>query len=814
MNMKYKYWWFVGSYIVVAILGYVIGEERTILRLGTHLPFWQSLWFRVLVLGILFFGYLVRVHKMKAHRKILECKVKERTRELQEAKAFSESILNNVPEVIYSADAQMRLTYISPKCESLTGYTAEAFLREQCLFKSLIHPDDLETIINFKQTLIANKDRSAIPVEYRIITRNGELKWLRQYITPGFDDKGHLERLDASMYDITELKKTEQNLRESEERHRLLIETMNEGMVVLDKELHVTYSNTKFCEVLGYEKDEIVGHVLTDFVDETSLQYIQCWVNHPKKKRKHPFEIEWTRKDGGRVPTIFSPRPILCGCDAAPECQEYRGSFAVITDISHIKKMEQEQTYLAAIIENSDDVASIRDLDGRAITVNTAFLQIVGKTLPDIIGKRGKEVFKGIIDDKTIQAWEEEDAKARTLEQGQFLAREDAAVLLDGSTRTMYTKIFPVFDTHGSRIATASISTDITEMKQMQEQLIDANIELKETLKNLRRAQAELIQAEKMAALGQLIAGVAHEINTPLGAIRASIENISSALDETLHHLPELFQRLSSEQQHEFFALIDHALKERRHLTSREERQFRRALEEELDEQGVSDADDIADTLVDMGVYEHVTPFVPLLSSEGHDEILRAAYNLVIQQSNSRNILMAVERVSKIVFALKSYGRFDESGERVQASITQSIEVVLTLYHNQLKHGIEVNKHYDDVPDLSCFPDELNQVWTNLIHNAIQAMDGKGHLEISVTQKQKVEDSQSYIVVDVNDSGHGIPEHIRERIFDPFFTTRPQGEGSGLGLDIVRKIVEKHHGWLEVESQPGATTFSVWLPIL
>jgi signal transduction histidine kinase len=131
----------------------------------------------------------------------------------------------------------------------------------------------------------------------------------------------------------------------------------------------------------------------------------------------------------------------------------------------------------------------------------------------------------------------------------------------------------------------------------------------------------------------------------------------------------------------------------------------------------------------------------------------------------------------------------------------------LTIYHNQLKHGVEVTKNYQTVPTILCLPDELNQVWTNLIHNAIQAMNNQGELEIAVFPQS------DYVVTQITDSGPGIPDPIKARIFEPFFTTKPAGEGSGLGLDIVRKIVEKHQGKIEVESQPGRTTFSVILPI-
>jgi signal transduction histidine kinase len=304
-----------------------------------------------------------------------------------------------------------------------------------------------------------------------------------------------------------------------------------------------------------------------------------------------------------------------------------------------------------------------------------------------------------------------------------------------------------------------------------------------------------------------LIVGIAHEINTPLGAIGASISNISDALDDFIHQLPQLFQRLSPQQQQDFFALLDKALCSQPALSSREERKFKHTLSEELETQGVDEADTVADTLVDMGIYEDVDAFIPLFQSEDTDFILQAAYNLSSQQKNSRIIVTAIGRVSKMVSALKRYIHRDPSGQMIEANITDGIDVVLTLYHNQIKQGVELVKKFQAVPAIRCTPDELNQVWTNLIHNALQAMNYEGQLEIAIFQQN------GQVVTQITDSGPGIPNEIKERIFDPFFTTKPAGEGSGLGLDIVRKIVKKHQGKMEVESHPGRTTFSVRLPI-
>ena len=332
--------------------------------------------------------------------------------------------------------------------------------------------------------------------------------------------------------------------------------------------------------------------------------------------------------------------------------------------------------------------------------------------------------------------------------------------------------------------------------------------ELSQTLEHLKATQQELIQSEKMAALGQLIAGIAHEINTPLGAIRASINNITDALNDSIHQLPQLLRELSTEQQELFFAFTQQAFQPKSPLTSREERQLKRKLIKELEKQDLEDADDVADTLVDMGLYQDIEPFIPLLTAANSKLILQVAYDLVTQQTNSQNIETAVERASKIIFALKSYARYDHAGQAIKANLIEGLNVVLTLYHNQLKHGIELTTNYQKIPEILCYPDELNQVWTNLIHNAIQAMNNQGQLDIMVFSQAE------QVVVQITDSGVGIPDEIKDRIFEPFFTTKGAGEGSGLGLDIVKKIINKHNGNIMVESQPGKTTFSIALPII
>jgi C4-dicarboxylate-specific signal transduction histidine kinase len=359
-----------------------------------------------------------------------------------------------------------------------------------------------------------------------------------------------------------------------------------------------------------------------------------------------------------------------------------------------------------------------------------------------------------------------------------------------------------------SKDAVIWVARNISLRKLAESALCRKNEELAHTLQELKRTQKELVQSEKMAALGQLIAGVAHEINSPLGAIRSSVQNIADFWTENLQKLPIFFQQLSPEHQHNFFAILHKSSQETDTLSSKEKRQLRKGLQHKLEAEGIKDADSLACTLLDIGICNDVELFVDLLKDSTSPTILQTAYQFATVQKSTKNITTATDRAAKIVFALKSYARYDQSGSKVLANITDGIETVLTLYNYQIKHGVEVVRNYGtDVPSVLCYPDELNQVWTNLLHNALQAMGNKGVLKIDVKHQESV------VSVSITDSGKGIPPEIMPRIFEPFFTTKPPGEGSGLGLDIVQKIIDKHQGKLQVESVPNQTIFTVSLPL-
>ena len=335
-----------------------------------------------------------------------------------------------------------------------------------------------------------------------------------------------------------------------------------------------------------------------------------------------------------------------------------------------------------------------------------------------------------------------------------------------------------------------------------------------ETYQALQQAQASMLQQEKMASLGQLVANVAHEINTPIGAIKSSGQSIAEALVQALDEMPALLLSLSPKEMPAVLELRQLLRRPAPMLSSREERALVRDVASALEAHGVADARTRAAALVDCRVTTADLPaLAPLLANPRLDTILRVSHNLALAFNNAANINAAVATVSRIVFALKTYARQGHAEEAVPMNLRESLETVLTLYSSKIKHGTELVCQFDCEGRIQGFPDELSQVWTNLIQNALQAMKFSGTLSVAIARGEG--ELSGYKVVSIGDTGCGIPPEIQSRIFEPFFTTKPVGEGSGLGLDIVKKIVEKHQGRIGLESVVGVgTTFRVALPAL
>ncbi len=349
--------------------------------------------------------------------------------------------------------------------------------------------------------------------------------------------------------------------------------------------------------------------------------------------------------------------------------------------------------------------------------------------------------------------------------------------------------------------------TDKARIEDLEAQLTRHRIDLAALDQELKRTQQQLIASEKMAAIGQLVANVAHEINTPTGVMRSSANAIDRLLPLFVSELPRLLAELKAEELRAFEQLLMTASTNETSLTTKEERQYRKQLEEQFAAQGISAAGELAQALVEVQLVEGLEPFSPLLKLPIAQRVVEVVKQLAQIKGSVVNMNLAAEKIVKIITALKSYSYTSKEEHFEPVNLDASIQGVMTIYHNLLKHGVQLIKDYDELPSVPAIPDQIAQVWANLIANAIAAMSRKGTLKISLKRRDP------YVEVSVTDSGHGIPVDIINRIFEPFFTTKEAGEGNGLGLDIVRRIVERHRGRVTVESRPGETTFTVLLPL-
>jgi signal transduction histidine kinase len=332
---------------------------------------------------------------------------------------------------------------------------------------------------------------------------------------------------------------------------------------------------------------------------------------------------------------------------------------------------------------------------------------------------------------------------------------------------------------------------------------------LQESQERLERASASLSEGEKLASLGRIVAGIAHEMNTPLGAIQASSTHLAEQTSRVLSSWTHLIPKLGSDQADVLLALVDEAETSVNQLDSRRIREQRKVIARRLQALAVPDAEGKGRILADLGVKDFRDSWLPLLLSPAADSLLQGVTDLVEWRRAVSIIQLSTSKVADQVNGLRRYSTNPKTGKAfVPVDLSHNIETVLLVYRSQFPKGVKIVREFaSHGPWVQGNPDKLMQVWSNLIMNAIQALGSAGKLTLEARS------GRQWAHVKVTDNGPGIPSEIQQKVLEPFFSTKSNGEGMGLGLKIVATIVAEHGGDLSFESEPGRTMFRVRLPI-
>ncbi|TWI58669.1 PAS domain-containing protein [Pseudomonas duriflava] len=400
---------------------------------------------------------------------------------------------------------------------------------------------------------------------------------------------------------------------------------------------------------------------------------------------------------------------------------------------------------LGALAERIDLGIIVFDADMNILHWNAFITLHSGKQLKDAQGRAFTEVFPEAACVKfaqvVSQAVESSTHVYTHWVEAPLLRLDNPAIALQN------TIFFPFIGSDGARMyglilqESNAIASSTNSLEAALNSLRNKQDEQDQLLRKLEVANSQLLQSEKLAAIGQLAAGVAHEINNPIGYVFSNLKTLGGYVHDLLR---------------------------------------------------IIDAVDNVSSLDELRNIKHSLEY----------NYIRSDIEAVISESED-----GIDRVKRIIGALKDFSHIDEEEFR-PVSLHRGIDTTLNVVNNELKYKAEVIKEYGDLPDVECIPSQINQVVMNLLVNAAHSIEQFGRITIRSRQED------SWVWLEVEDTGKGIEAKILNRIFEPFFTTKPIGKGTGLGLALSYTIIQKHHGRIEVFSEVGkGTRFRVWLPI-
>jgi two-component system, NtrC family, sensor kinase len=636
-------------------------------------------------------------------------------------------ILESMPDVAWTSDVQGGTRYVSPKVEALLGFTnRELYAGGTHLWLNQIHPEDFGRVSQKYIGLF--EEKVAFDEEYRIRRKDGTWIWVHDRATRTHEADGVL-CADGFMSDITQRKQAEAELRSKTAFLEAQANSTIDGLLVVDRNGRRLMANERLTELW-----RIPPELMTDLDDRRMLDYVVSLMKDPESFRakveylyRHPTE---TSRD-----EIELKNGVILDRYSAPVVDKngiYYGRIWNFRDMTEQKRNQEALQQLSLAVEQSPSSVVITDPQGNISYVNRKFTECTGYSLQEVLGQNPR-----VLNARQCPAELYRDLWC-TITQGRVWYGEFCNKKKNGEVYWESATITPMTNPTGEITHFLALKEDITEKRSL---------------------ESQLRHAQKMEGVGQLAAGIAHEINTPTQFV---MDNLT-------------FLRDSWKSAHELLE------------------QYRGAVQR----MAGAVPDEIAGRLKQ--------------AEQACDlEFIRDEVPRAIEQS-----LDGSRRVAKIVRAMKEFSHPD-SAEKTATDLNRAVESTITVARNEWKYVSEVVKEFDDqLPAVVCYPGDINQVVLNLLVNAAHAIkekvkDGeKG--QITVRTRMTGED----VEISVSDNGSGIPEAIRNRVFEPFFTTKEVGKGTGQGLALAYTVVVKKHGgkiWFESEAGKG-TTFFITLPV-
>jgi len=622
---------------------------------------------------------------------------------------------------------------------------------------------------------------------------------------------GEMVGVVLSAVDITERKQAEAVLRESEERYRRLLESVTDyicSVKVADGRV-VSTSHGPGCVA-------VTGYAPWEYDADPFLWYRMIHEGDRQAVREHSeailagdnvgtLEHRIIHKDGSV--RWISNTPVVRKDDKG-QVVSYDALIADITTRKQAEEMLRDsENRLRTVLDNVQSGILMIDADTHLVTdVNTWALRLIGLPKEQVIGKLCHR-----------HICPAEHGRCPISDLGQTIDNSERMLMRGDGTLCPVIKAVVPLTVKGRRYLLESF-LDISERKhledelrrskeQLEQRVAERTKELLEANRQIRQAQSDLVQAEKMGMLGQLVAGVAHEINTPTGAIM----NVAG---DTMGHLRALVVavmkvlELPAEIRDWLTKTIPDLLTRETIFSEIADRDSRRRIEQELRQYGIADCRRMAEVMI-AGRLKASDPLA--MQSLAHEPVLVFLEHLTALKTSSEICHASVQKIARIVKALRYYSRSGE-GEMFDINVNESIDNTLVILQNRVKRIARVERNYrDPLPSIRCGPD-ISQVWTNVLSNACDAIEGAGGEETGLIRIATMVEGQD-LVVEVFNEGPHVPQEIMSRIFDPFFTTKPMGKGTGLGLSICTGILSKYGGRLAARNDAGGVTFRVSLPL-